>query len=217
MKLSLLWLLAIVTTISIHAAENSTSKARRSSKQSYEKQKTGSKKILCAESPNAVYYLKTTNGSSITTEDGTVWTLSQRSAFTALQWNQKDPITVSPCNFWFSPCTYYLTNEKSKKFVEANLSEGPSKEHSLFIADVDTRGYVTLSDGSRWKVGGETKTRFVKEFIHIREIRVNLRLLEWKKGQTVLQGKSNSWFDHKYILINVNESNYLPATPLTKN
>jgi len=212
-------LFAILTTTSAYANSSSTTplhscKSKRSTKG------TLVKKGLFTH-PFYRYYIKTieNNGALLTTEDGTVWNISPRTANTASSWSKEDPVVISPNLWWFSPYAYSLTNQNNDESVEASISRPPHEEHSVFIEHIDpNRGYIRLSDGSRWDLQQSTETHYVRvtdDFYMPIELTVS-HIYTWSVGQSVLQGRSCAWLGRKHILINTDEGNYLRARCLKK-
>jgi len=144
-----------------------------------------------------VYYITTvgSGGNTISTHDETVWLISSRDARKASRWVAETPITITPNLSWFSSYDYRLVNQITRGSVEANLSQGPLMKYALFIRRIDPYyGYIELEDNSQWKVD------------------TGSRLYTWKIGQAILLGENTSWFGRDYILVNINENNYMTAS-----
>ena len=144
-----------------------------------------------------VYYITTvgSGGNTISTHDETVWLISPKTAKKASWWVAETPITITPNYSWFSFYDYCLVNQITKESVEANLSQGPLMKYALFIRRIDPYyGYIELEDNSQWKVD------------------TGSRLYTWQIGQAILLGENSSWFGRDYILVNINENNYMTAS-----
>jgi len=143
------------------------------------------------------YYIESVGAKGMTLNmyDDTVWEISPSSSWTAATWQTNQSIVITPNYNWFSSYDYYLLNLATNEYVAADLSLGPKMEHAVFIKYIDPyQGYVQLKDGTTWAVGRSN------------------RLNQWKVGQAVLRGENTSWWGREYILININENNYIPAS-----
>lgn len=136
-------------------------------------------------------------GKTIAMNDETVWTIANQSQSTASAWSPNDTIIIKPNKgflTWFSKEDYQLHNVDRNQYVEADLSQGPFLKYSVFIQYINTQqGTILLTDGSLWTVSRSSiKT-----------------LSQWQTGQAVLFGQNNGWWELPYILININENQYL--------
>ena len=144
------------------------------------------------------YYIKGigADGSSIALTDESIWTIAASSAPIACRWTQNTPILITPSH-WYSQYRYYLVNKLTSESVTAKLSQGPFRKYSILIDHIDQcHGFVYLSNGTRWLVSPDWQ------------------FSSWKTHQAVLIGENNSWFGNPYILININENNYVTASLL---
>lgn len=191
------------------------SRAELGPRQSTQKKKNASEKkdsqgsfqsksaIYETRSFRPVYYLKDVGakGKTLTTADETIWEISSRTAATAGRWQPNSPLIIQPNRNWFSTAEYYLYNVSTNEYVEADLSQGPFLKYSLLIQQINYyTGYVQLSNGTEWFVG--------------RSQLAGIRFPSWQLNQAVLIGENTSWFGPKYILVNINENNYVPASQL---
>lgn len=144
------------------------------------------------------YYIKSigAGGSTIVMYDETVFAIDDSSAYIAARWVENSPIIITTSG-WGSKYEYCIKNEITKESVTAKLSQGPFEKYAVYISYIDwNNGQVYLKDGSRW------------------EVTPNTNFLYWTKDQAVLMGKNTGWWGRDYILININENNYLTATRL---
>ncbi len=140
------------------------------------------------------------SGKTLTMNDETIWEIAPRFAYIAENWPKNSKIVIRPnrgWGTWFSNYDYRLFNLTTGNEVEADLSQGPFVKHAIFITEINRyNGYIRLSDGSIWAIDGQES--FAK-------------LQKWKEKQAVLFGENNNWFGFPYILININENEYLPV------
>jgi hypothetical protein len=141
------------------------------------------------------YYIKSigADGGTVSMSDETVWAIADSSAYTASRWIENSPIIITPSK-WYSKYDYYITNKLTNESVTAKLSQGPFVKYSIFIQQIDwCNGYVYLTNGTRWNATPDHNFQY------------------WQVGQAILIGENNKWFDKDYILININENNYVSA------
>ncbi len=133
-------------------------------------------------------------GETLTTDDGTIWRLSDSPISAGSWWDFDNAnIVISPGSWCFSN-DYLLTNTATQKTVRATLSAGPFKTSSLSITYIDYFNTIlTLSDGSNWQVCDDSI------------------LNSWTVGETILLGVNAGWRGGSNILINIEKNDYLPA------
>ncbi len=141
-------------------------------------------------------------GTTLTMDDQTIWEIASSSASTAKKWGAGTTFTIYPNNWsissWLSSYEYALYNEATGDWVESTLSEGPFVKYAVLISDIDYyQGYVRLSDGSMWKMGNS--------YFELQ------KLATWGTRQAVLVGKNTGWFTPSFILININQNEYIAA------
>lgn len=145
------------------------------------------------------YYLKSigADGETLVLGDESVWSIASNSAAIASRWFEGSPLIITPSK-WYSQYSYYLTNKLTGESVTAKLSQGPLVKYSILIQQIDwNNGYVYLTNGTRWAVKIDDNFRY------------------WQSGQAVLIGENTvGWFEKDYILININENNYVIASRL---
>ena len=144
------------------------------------------------------YYIKSigADGSSIAMTDETVWAIADSSAYIAARWIENTPIVITPSK-WYSKYDYYITNKLTNESVTAKLSQGPFVKYSVFIQEIDwNNGFVYLTNGTRWNVSIDETLRY------------------WQPGQAILIGENTGWSGKNFILININENNYVTANRL---
>ena len=144
------------------------------------------------------YYIKSigADGETVTMTDETVWKIADSSAYIAARWIENSPIVITPSQ-WYSKYDYYITNKLTDESITAKLSQGPFVKYAVFIQQIDWyNGFVYLTNGTRWNAFADDNFR------------------SWQVGQAILIGENNGWFADNYILINVNENNYVTANRL---
>ena len=144
------------------------------------------------------YYIKTigVDGNTVTLTDETVWIITDSSSYTARRWMKDSPVVLTPSG-WFSRYQYYIVNKMTNETITAKLSQGPFLKYAILIDYIDPyQGLVYLSNGTRWHIDS------------------GLKFCTWREQQAVLIGENNSFFGKPYILININENTYLPASLL---
>jgi hypothetical protein len=142
-----------------------------------------------------IYYIKDigAKGKTLTTYDESVWTISDRGARVASKWKPESPVIIALNKSFFSSYTYLLKNLSTQESAPANLALGPFVENAIFIVSFHNN-VITLSNGSEWTIGFWNRLGAFKK---------------WKIGQAVLIGETGSQRSPCYILINVNENNYV--------
>ena len=153
-------------------------------------------KSLLYRSYRPTYYVKGVgvDGETLTMNDETVFVIANNSMATVASWTQNSPIVISPSR-WYSQYSYYITNTLTHETATAKLSQGPLVKYAIFIQQIDwNSGYVYLSNGTQWTIRSSNNMR------------------PWQAGQAVLIGQ-NAWLTG-YILVNVNEDNYLESSYL---
>ncbi len=179
---------------------------------------------LIAKNPSAAAYQKSAawdsyntvrsansvgvNGLTLTMDDQTVWEIAPSSAYVAKSWGPGTRFIIYPNNWtiggWFSKYEYALYNPDTRNWVEAQLSEGPMVKYAVLTTNIDqNQGYIRLDNGSVWKL-----VRSSKAFAKIRD---------WKARQAILVGRNTGWFTNGFILINLNENEYVPVDFLGYN
>ncbi len=144
------------------------------------------------------YYIKSigADGDTIAMNDETVWSIDGNSSYIAARWVENTPIVITPSK-WYSKYDYYITNKLTNESVTAKLSQGPFVKYSVFIQQIDWySGAVYLTNGTRWNTSVDQNFRY------------------WQVGQAILIGENTGWFEKDYILININENNYVTASRL---
>jgi len=135
------------------------------------------------------------NGKTITLHDESIWEVSHNSAYTSKYWMPNSHVVIKPNKSWFSSYDYILYNIDHQDSITVNLSQGPFQKHGVFIQYIEPCSrYIHLSNGTGWNVSN------YKEF------------RDWREGQFVFIGENDSWWGPKYILLNINENTYLPAS-----
>jgi len=137
-----------------------------------------------------IYYIATigSEGTTLTTHDGTLWQVSEKTSHRAAQWNEGESLIISPNRDAF----YRLSNKQRGEFVNALISHGPSAEETVRIEFIDYRHpYIRLTDGSRW--GTKRSAEFST----------------WEEEDIVLQGINRSLFGKPNVLINLTKSSNL--------
>jgi hypothetical protein len=145
------------------------------------------------------YYIKSigADGETLVMTDETVWSIAGSSAYLAARWVENTPIVITPSK-WYSKYDYYITNKLTNESVTAKLSQGPFVKYSVLIQQIDYyNGVVYLTNGTRWSATPDRNFRY------------------WQVGQAVLMGENTAWFEKEYILININENNYVAASRLS--
>ena len=144
-------------------------------------------------------------GTTIAMNDETVWAVSPETASIAANWAPGAALLITPNHTWFSHYNYCLENKSTGEYVTANLSQGPFVKYATFIRYKHCcNGDLALSDGSLWRVHAP-QGRLIRAF------GPKNRYPFWKKGQAILIGENDSIFGGRYILININENNYVTA------
>ena len=144
------------------------------------------------------YYIKSTgvDGETLTMNDETVWAIASNSASTVASWAPNSPIVITPSK-WYSQYDFYITNALTHESATAKLSQGPFVKYAIFIQQIDwNSGFVYLTNGTRWTFSPSCRIR------------------PWQAGQAVLIGLNTGWASNGYILVNINEDNYLEANYL---
>jgi hypothetical protein len=175
---------------------------KKSKKQAKLATKSNDESYSISKSPSysyhPLYYIKDigAQGKTLTTYDETVWLVSDSDSYIARTWYADAPVVITPNYSWFSSYDFRLKNMTFNESVAVNLSQGPFVENAIFITDIDTYyGIITLSNGSAWSTG----------YLYSN----NTQLRQWKVGQAVLIGESDNWFSPSFILVNINENNYV--------
>lgn len=142
-----------------------------------------------------LYYVKDigAKGKSITTYDETVWEISNRGSKITSKWVQDLPIIITLNHSWFSSYEYCLKNPATQELAPANLSLGPFLENAIFISSINHKT-ISLTNGSKWTTSFWTTLGSLKN---------------WDEGHAVLIGETGNNCPPYYILINVNENNYI--------
>jgi hypothetical protein len=143
------------------------------------------------------YYIKAVGagGGTISMGDETVWTVAPYSAYIADRWHEDMPIVIE-LNSW-SHYRYRLKNWATFESVPVELALGPFKENCILITDINYyKDQVALSNGSFWRIG----YKFWDQTSSFKN---------WQPGQAVLIGESDKWLSSPYILININENDYV--------
>lgn len=144
------------------------------------------------------YFIKEVgfNGGTLSTYDETVWEIPKYNSYIAKTWGKDSSIIITPNYNWFSSHKYRLKNTLTNQSISATLSQGPYASKAIYITEINRyQGFISLSNGSQWHF--TPKEAWSSPFA------------TWKVGQAVLIGESDTWFPPDYILININENNYI--------
>jgi hypothetical protein len=141
------------------------------------------------------YFIKDidTSNKILTTYDGTIWDIADEGISIASTWKLTTPLVITVNTDWFTSYIYRLRNAATGETIPANISQGPFVENSILITSIEN-GVVTLSNETNWTVGYWQQTSAFNK---------------WTAGQAVLIGETASGSSPYYILINLNENNYV--------
>lgn len=164
------------------------------------KQKSSQKIVTKSAAGKSVYhpyyYIKSigANGKTLAMYDETVWEISSSGSYTARNWSPDSPIIIQLNHSWLSSYDYRIFNPTTNESVSANLALGPFAQNAIYITDINPyTNVISLSNGSYWVCNyWDTNSPKYKQ---------------WKEGQAVLIGETDTWFSPYYILININENN----------
>jgi hypothetical protein len=187
--------------VRVQVGNKSASLVRHPHKKHHHRAKTQTCKAKCfggewfSQAYQPTYYVKCTgvDGETLTMNDETVWAIANNSMSTVASWAPNSPIVITPSN-WYSQYDYYITNVLTHESATAKLSQGPFVKYSIFIEQIDWNGgFIYLTNGTRWTIAPSNRVR------------------PWQAGQAVLIGLNTKWLSRGYILVNINEDNYLEA------
>jgi hypothetical protein len=166
----------------------------------HKKERQVTKSVPNAGMYHPYYYIKAigSGGRTLSTYDESVWEISPYSAYVVNRWGIDTPIIIKLNHRWFSGYDYCLYNAVTNESVAADLSLGPFAQNALLITGINAYlDKITISNNSTWTYGyWDTNWGTFKN---------------WKVGQAVLIGETDNWLSPHYILINLNESNYIPV------
>jgi hypothetical protein len=141
-------------------------------------------------------------GDSLFIEDGSVWSISDNSKKTALNWKKKDPLSITQNNNWFfsTEYAYKIINLSTKEYIYVDLDIGPyeNSKYSHYITSINMQQKeITLENMSIWDISSYDEKA----------------LEEWRVLDTIIIGVNSAKTSaKKNILINGNVSNYVRAT-----
>lgn len=183
--------------------KNKTEKrAKKAEKQQWKAKDFGAQRKGNFYTPT--YLLKSVgaSGKTLVTNDETVWSIDPYYAPCVSRWPAQSRIVIKPNRFhvfdyrtWFTSHDYWLYNQTTGERALADLENGPLLKYAILINTIRDN-YIQLSDGSIWIIE--------PSFDNLDKLR------DWKVQQAVLIGENDNVFGYNdYILINLNENNYV--------
>lgn len=186
--------------VTIHSSSTTVKKKHRKPHSRNSTSLSQTKCLGCSFSKpyQPTYYIKGigAGGGTLAMNDETVWLIAGNSTSIVNSWAPNSPIVITPAR-WYSTYGYYIKNLVTNESATAKLSQGPFMKYAIFIEQIDwNQGYIYLSNGTQWAISSDYTRN------------------PWIEGQAVLIGENAGWTKKGYILVNINEDNYLEASYL---
>jgi hypothetical protein len=142
-------------------------------------------------------WLEVIFGNSVQLGDGSTWKISSEDYSVITSWWIFDPLVISPVYNWFSSYHYWITNQRTGTYVQADLGPTIVGQNTRRVAYVDrTNGRLFLDNRIGFSLNPED--RYIFE--------------DWESKDVIIIGASNPWFSsYDYVLINVNMNNCVRA------